>query len=156
MVGGFQPYQGDTFTDLVDMYMSEKPLLVSEYGMRRSRICYQWHVLVPVAWCAAKQVLDATFGTVHCVMVTWSQTDLAVQGETRLGMQQTHEFPWTDASPEGTHCTSLSLAWVLRGSICATRVPRTTLMAGSPGMGWLLPPPKMPPKESKPLGPRRV
>ena len=33
---------------------------------------------------------------------------------------------------------------------------RTTFTAVPPGMGWLLSPPKMPPKESKPLGPRPV
>ena len=38
----------------------------------------------------------------------------------------------------------------------AARAPRTTFMAGLPGMGWLLPPPKPPPKESKPLGIRLV
>ena len=32
-VWGIQPYRGDTFTDLFDTYVSEKPLLVSEYGM---------------------------------------------------------------------------------------------------------------------------
>ena len=42
------------------------------------------------------------------------------------------------------------------GSICAVRALRCTFTAGLPGMGCLLPPPKMPPKESKLLGTRTV
>ena len=40
------------------------------------------------------------------------------------------------------------------GSICAAHA--TTVTAGLPGLGWLLPPPKMSSMESKPLGTRPV